>query len=917
LNRQLDILSGTVVWVAPFYNRSGYGVGARAFVSALHRKGMRIRTVSVNEVEPGIDDCDLELIKSLETTQVIPPVTAIVSHVPSRSWLTLKLPEPNLRIMFTTFDSSAQGNLPPPEWMSVFKEMDQIWLGTTKEKEVFVSAGLPTEKIQIVRSPHPWQDNPSLPPVTGETAVSRKKFRFLSIAMFLPRRRWDTLIEAYLEEFKGNANVELYLKVNYPSWHPVPGKPRHDLHELIRSLRLKTGSQAAIIVDEELGTRMGIVHLIDSCNVYISTDTSATAPVGEALVRRRLVIIPDGLGFGIATEDHISIPVAPHAKTLLTQDMLLYQPHHKGAFMPQLYIKDVRNAMRRAYDMPPNEREAKGINASICVFSPTNAVTEAIGAINSGWQYKLSVERDKNAGKVPTKIAWEGSQFVYHSLALINRELCLQLMDSDYEISIIPYEPDQFCTEVDPRFKALAGRINKPLTGKADVHVRHQWPPKLIPPPEGHWVIIQPWEFGSLPEKWVQVFSTQIDEMWVPSNYVRQVYIDSGIPPERVVVIPNGINPVKFHPEVKPYQLKTPKKFKFLFVGGTIYRKGIDLLLQAYLDTFKRSDDVCLVIKDMGGNSFYAGQTFKEQISKIQQNKDTPEIEYILETLTEDELIGLYTACNVLTHPYRGEGFGLPIIEAMACGIPPIVTNGGACLDFCNSTNSLLVKAHKKSYPEKKVGDIITINYPWMYEIQTEDLKEKMRYAYEHTEEMRTMGKGNSENIRKCWTWSNAAQKLKDRIEYLRRVSILRYIGNSSNNQTNIFEVTDLFKKADALFQKGAYRDAIDTYRKVIEKDSSPIKSESKTDSFTLNSYHNIAIAYTKINRHEDAIITFKKILELNCNDAFAQNNLGVLYFKKNMLKEARDCFEKAVALDTNYNEAQLNLEKISKCNNY
>ena len=80
-------------------------------------------------------------------------------------------------------------------------------------------------------------------------------------------------------------------------------------------------------------------------------------------------------------------------------------------------------------------------------------------------------------------------------------------------------------------------------------------------------------------------------------------------------------------------------------------------------------------------------------------------LEYIEKILSEDEVVGLYTACNVLVHPYRGEGFGLPILEAMACGIPAIVTNGGACLDFCNEKNSLLVQANKKISKEKRVGN--------------------------------------------------------------------------------------------------------------------------------------------------------------------------------------------------------------------
>ncbi len=360
-------------------------------VSALHKAGVRIRVLSVDEVEPGIDDCDLSLIKTLESTVLIPPVTAIISHVPSKIWLTLKLPEPNLRVLFTTFDGGVQGNLPPPQWLAPCREMDQIWVGAPKEREMFISAGLPPEKVHLVYWPHAWLDNPFVPPPTTEPSSREKPFRFLSIAMFQPRRRWDTLVEAYLEEFNGNEKVELCLKVNYPSWHPVPGKPREDLHNLISHLRQRTASAAKVTIDEDLGTRTGILHLIDSCNVYVSTDTASTAPVSEARVRRRMVVLPEDLGL-MPAECYVPIPVDPNSKVPLTQDILLYQPHHKGTFMPQLHVGDVRKAMRCAYEMAPEERQARAASAAY-VPGPRETIPMAMMAIQSGWRHKAIIPK--------------------------------------------------------------------------------------------------------------------------------------------------------------------------------------------------------------------------------------------------------------------------------------------------------------------------------------------------------------------------------------------------------------------------------------------------------------------------------------------------------------------------------------------
>ena len=773
-NAEKHPVPGTVVWVAPFYNRSGYGVGARAFVTALHKAGVRIRTLPVNEVDPGIDDCDLDLIKSLEKTPLQTPITAIFSHVPSQAWLDLKLPEPNLRIMATTFDSSAQGNLPPAEWLSVCKKFEQVWLMTKKEVDAFSAAGLSPDKIQIVSWPHSWLENAVIPPVTSEITIPGKRFRFLSIAMFQPRRRWDTLIEAYLEEFKGNEDVELYLKVNYPSWHPVPGKPRQDLHNLVRSLRLKASSSAMITIDEELGKRSDIVRLIDGCNAYISTDTAATTPIAEAWVRKRLVIIPEGLGLGIPEEYYIAIPVDLHAKSPLTEDMLLYQPHHKGAFMPLLSVKDVRHAMRRAYEMSPNERQAKSISASSCVWGPTNAVPEAIRAIKVGWQYKMS-EQDKNASKEIRRIVWEGSQFVYHSLALINRELCLKLIDAGYDLSIIPYEKHSFGPEVDGRFHKLSARFNKRLEQQADIHVRLQWPPNFTPPKEGHWVIIQPWEFGSLPKTWVEVMGAKVDEMWVPSNYVRDCYIKSGVPAERVFVVPCGVDTLKFNPMAKPFPLKSRKPFKFLFVGGTISRKGIDILLKAYTNAFTAKDDVCLVIKDMGGQSFYKGQTAGKLIAEIQKRADAPEIEYLEQMMNESDMAGLYTACSCLVHPYRGEGFGFPIAEAMACGLPVIVTGYGAALDFCSAETAYLIPSKEVKYQNKMVGNEETVDHPWLAEPDGEALSNLMQHVIKHPEEAKTKGSHAREFIQAHFAWDRAAEVAKERIRELCIKPVLRF----------------------------------------------------------------------------------------------------------------------------------------------
>ena len=239
--------------------------------------------------------------------------------------------------------------------------------------------------------------------------------------------------------------------------------------------------------------------------------------------------------------------------------------------------------------------------------------------------------------------------------------------------------------------RRVSGRFERgPEGGPAEVHVRHRWPPKLEPPAQGRWVFMQPWEFGRLPKSWLPALR-RVDEVWAYSRSVRDCYLEAGVPADRVHVIPLGADPGVFRPDARPLSLPAGPGFRFLFVGGTIYRKGFDLLMKAYTRAFRPSDGVGLVIKDMGTKSFYQGQTAAATVTE-HRARGYP-IEYHDRALNDQEMAGLYAACDCLAHPYRGEGFALPVVEAMACGLPAIVTGAGPALDYASEATAFLVPA--------------------------------------------------------------------------------------------------------------------------------------------------------------------------------------------------------------------------------
>ncbi|MEW6749561.1 MAG: glycosyltransferase [Candidatus Latescibacterota bacterium] len=358
---------------------------------------------------------------------------------------------------------------------------------------------------------------------------------------------------------------------------------------------------------------------------------------------------------------------------------------------------------------------------------------------------------------------WEGPFGVTSSLAHVNRELVLALLRTGRcELGLLETEPEGPPAAAGERFAPLAACLGR-LPEQSEFHLRHRWPPDFQPPGQGKLILMQPWEFGAIPRRWLEPLEVHVEQVWAYTTYVRQCYLDSGVDPGRLAVVPLGVDPERFCPGAPPRPLPTDRKFRFLFVGGTLYRKGVDVLLRAWRQAFSAADDVALVIKDMGTQTFYRGQTAGEQIRCLQQDPSCPPILYLTEDLAEEEMPGLYAACDCLVHPYRGEGFGLPVAEAMACGLPVIVTRGGACDDFCNDKVAYLLAAERRAarFAEPTAGQA------WMLEPDADALAGLLRQVATHPQEARKLGQAASGHIRGSFTWAHAATRAMEVLEEL------------------------------------------------------------------------------------------------------------------------------------------------------
>lgn len=189
----------------------------------------------------------------------------------------------------------------------------------------------------------------------------------------------------------------------------------------------------------------------------------------------------------------------------------------------------------------------------------------------------------------------------------------------------------------------------------------------------------------------VERLNAVFDLVVVPAPFVKPVLRAAGLR-VRIEVIPWGYDPDEFHPRVSPLPLADAGRFVFLHLGAANHRKGIDVLLRAYLAEFSDADDVVLVIKEAFRHATYEPWLQAVERRFLAGNRTgAARIRWIRRDATS--VAAYFTAADVGVFPHRGEAFGLPILECIASGRRVIVTGESGPASFCTKQNSWRLRA--------------------------------------------------------------------------------------------------------------------------------------------------------------------------------------------------------------------------------
>lgn len=154
------------------------------------------------------------------------------------------------------------------------------------------------------------------------------------------------------------------------------------------------------------------------------------------------------------------------------------------------------------------------------------------------------------------------------------------------------------------------------------------------------------------------------DAVITVSEHSKSDLLRHGLDPERVFVVYNGVNHRKFFPAARDTDRQ---EVVIGYLASLARRKRVDRLIRSFSLLRDRTDGVRLVI---GGTGPLSGE-LRQLVRKLWL-EDTVEFRGFV---ADDALNHFYNDIDIFAFPSDYEGFGLPLLEAMACGVPVVATN--------------------------------------------------------------------------------------------------------------------------------------------------------------------------------------------------------------------------------------------------
>lgn len=276
--------------------------------------------------------------------------------------------------------------------------------------------------------------------------------------------------------------------------------------------------------------------------------------------------------------------------------------------------------------------------------------------------------------------------------------------------------------------------INKKFDVSFQIQLPNEWDTSIANRNVGISAVV---EADKCNPAWINACNN-VDVVVVPSKYCESTLRNTGEITTPIIVIPESFTPEILHDNVS-VDLDFETSFNFLLIGTLTGnnpfndRKNIFFAIKWLCEEFANDPDVGVVIKTNAGRGTkmdwkHVESMIGKAVNEVRKGP-YPKIHVVHGMMSNSEVAALYRHPKIkaLVSPTRGEGFGLPLLEAAASGLPVAATGYSGHMDFMNLGKFIKFEYDLTQIHESRCDPNIWMQGSKWVEVRELDFKKKLR----------------------------------------------------------------------------------------------------------------------------------------------------------------------------------------------
>lgn len=564
----------------------------------------------------------------------------------------------------------------PEAWVgAIERDVHKLVVYSQAEVEMYTESGVKQE--QIVTIPlgvdlsiyHPW--GPRMEIFGARSRV------VLWVGGLIPRKGLDLLLSAYGMTIKNTDDITLVVKTVGRDTVYVDKTIPSILQEFLRT----DGMPHVIVLDNDL-SELEMAALYRRASLVISPYRAEgfNLPVLEAMACGALVVASDTNPTNEFLLPNMGIRIAGQRRYFAVG----YSQKNGWSFEPD--IESLKESLLRGLNMSDGERQQMTDKSVEHVHQ-----NYAWPTITQHWENLFREESDYPRPRVfpsPAQhiVEWHGPVRNASGYASENRDFIKALPQYGL-IPVIEDHSGEDASAVTEKEEMLIRRLERIAVPRGAIAVHGGPVPIAFRRSTGVDLARTFFETDRLPSDWVPRLN-DMDGVMVASSFNVKTFTDAGVNPSKLFIVPGTVDTDWYQPGPSVQH----EIYNFVSVFDWSYRKGWDILIKAWAKAFHSDDPVRLIIKTttiVAGSHSDPDSDIEKALNYIGKSRgQCAKITVANDNWTTHQLLNFYRLADVFVLPTRGEGWGRPIFEAMACGVPTIVPNWGAAAEWLNDRNS-------------------------------------------------------------------------------------------------------------------------------------------------------------------------------------------------------------------------------------